>query len=83
MLNLILSGIFYKNKFAIGNNYKLLVEIPDDLKYFQRITTHSLSADSKLDSNVVLMGRKTWFSLPKNSQPLKNRINLVLTNNKK
>lgn len=83
MLNLILSGIFFKNKFAIGKNNKLLVEIADDLKYFQRITTYSLNSDSTLKSNVVLMGSKTWFSLPKKSQPLKNRINLVLTNDTK
>jgi dihydrofolate reductase/thymidylate synthase len=83
MLNLILSGIFFKNKFAIGKNNKLLVEIPDDLKYFQRITTQSSNAESTLETNVVLMGSKTWLSLPKKSQPLKNRINLVLTNNKK
>ena len=33
--------------------------------------------------NVVIMGRKTFFSLPDNSRPLKNRLNIVLTSNPK
>lgn len=35
----------------------------------------------KTINNVVIMGSKTLFSLP-NSYPLKNRINIVVTNNK-
>ena len=30
-------------------------------------------------NNVVIMGRKTFFSLPENSRPLKNRLNIVLS----
>lgn len=33
----------------------------------------------KTNKNVVIMGRKTYFSLPKNKRPLKNRLNIVLT----
>jgi dihydrofolate reductase len=29
--------------------------------------------------NAVVMGRKTWESIPKNFRPLKNRLNVVLT----
>lgn len=43
-----------------------------DLQFFKDKTTN----------NVVIMGSKTLLSLPK-SQPLKNRINIVLTNNDK
>ena len=31
--------------------------------------------------NVVIMGRTTFFSLPENCRPLKNRLNIVLTSN--
>jgi dihydrofolate reductase len=32
-------------------------------------------------NNVVIMGKNTYFSLPNNVRPLKNRLNIVLTNN--
>ncbi|XP_042637694.1 LOW QUALITY PROTEIN: dihydrofolate reductase-like [Orycteropus afer afer] len=50
----------------------------NELKYFQRMTTTtSSSVDGK--QNVVIMGRKTWFSISKKHRPLKDRINLVLS----
>lgn len=53
---------------AIGLNNKLLVSIPDDMKFFRQTTT----------GKVVVMGRKTLESFP-NKKPLKNRVNIVLT----
>ncbi len=53
---------------GIGLNNKLLVSIPDDMKFFRTTTT----------GNVVVMGRKTLESFP-NKKPLKNRVNIVLT----
>ena len=53
---------------AIGNKNKLLVSIPSDMKFFRETTT----------GKVVLMGRKTLESFP-GGQPLKNRVNIVLT----
>ena len=38
---------------------------------------------NKTKYNVVIMGRKTFFSLPENVRPLKNRLNIVLTSNSK
>ena len=35
------------------------------------------------NQNVVIMGRKTWASLPEKFRPLPGRINLVLTRNLK
>ena len=55
------------NNWGIGYNGDLLEHIPEDLKYFKALTT----------GNVVVMGRKTWDSLPK--KPLPNRINYVIT----
>ena len=59
------------NKWAIGCQNKLLVRIPDDQKLFREMTT----------GKVVVMGRKTLESFP-NGIPLKNRTNIVMTNNK-
>lgn len=53
---------------GIGLKGKLLVQIPADQKYFRETTM----------GQVVVMGRKTLESFP-NSEPLKNRVNIVLT----
>ena len=53
---------------AIGRNNKLLVSIPDDMKFFRETTT----------GKIVVMGRKTLESFP-GKKPLKNRVNIVLT----
>ena len=36
---------------------------------------------NKTINNVIIMGRNTYFSIPKERRPLKNRLNIVLTNN--
>jgi dihydrofolate reductase len=36
---------------------------------------------NKTMNNIVIMGKNTYFSLPKNYRPLKNRLNIVLTSN--
>lgn len=59
------------NDWGIGYNGDLLEKIPEDMKYFKELTTN----------NVVIMGRKTWDSLPK--KPLPNRTNIVITTQKK
>lgn len=83
MINLITNITVFKNKLAIGRSGDLLFKLKDDMAFFKNITTNSLSKDSKLSKNILLMGRKTWFSIPKKVRPFNNRINLVLTNNKK
>lgn len=62
---------------GIGKNGDLpWPPLRNEFKYFQRMTTTS-SAEGK--QNLVIMGRKTWFSIPEKSRPLKDRINLVLS----
>ena len=56
---------------AIGNDNKLLVSIPQDMKFFRETTM----------GKVVVMGRKTLESFP-GGQPLKKRTNIVLTRDK-
>ncbi len=52
---------------AIGSNGGLLCHLPNDLKHFKRITS----------GHTVIMGRKTYESLPKGALP--NRTNIVIT----
>ncbi|MBF0483683.1 MAG: dihydrofolate reductase [Candidatus Omnitrophica bacterium] len=63
---------------GIGKSGHLPWHISADLKYFKQVTTFVLNKGA---SNAVIMGRKTWESIPKNFQPLKDRINVVLTRN--
>ena len=73
----------YNNKLAIGIDNTLLFKLKRDIDFFKNITTNSLSIykDSTLQNkkNIVLMGRKTYFSIPEEYRPLKNRINIILT----
>lgn len=55
-------------KGAIGNDGKLLYHIKNDSSNFKSITS----------GNVVIMGRKTFESLPKKS-PFPNRVNIIIT----
>ena len=55
---------------GIGKNGGLLAHISGDMKYFRETTK----------GKVVVMGRKTLESFP-GGKPLKNRVNIVLTQN--
>ena len=55
---------------GIGCEGDLLFSIPEDMKYFRTMT----------QGKVVVMGRKTLESLP-GGKPLKNRTNIVLSQN--
>lgn len=58
-------------KLTLGNEGNLIYHIGNDMKNFKRMTTN----------NVVIMGRKTFESLP-NQEPLPNRVNIIVTSNK-
>jgi thymidylate synthase len=78
----LISAVFeYKNKLYIGRNNGLIYYIKKDIQFFKKITTNSLNIDSKLNKNIILMGRKTFESM--SNKTLQNRINLILTENKK
>ena len=55
---------------AIGKKGELIWSLPGDLKRFKELTM----------GHPVIMGRKTWESLPK--KPLPGRRNIVITRNK-
>lgn len=62
---------------GIGKNGDLpWPPLRNEFKHFQRMTTTSSSEGKQ---NLVIMGRKTWFSIPEKNRPLKDRINLVLS----
>lgn len=54
---------------VIGKDNDLLWRFPGDLKHFKKLT----------DGHPVIMGRKTWESLPQKFRPLPNRANIVVT----
>ena len=56
--------------YAIGKKGDLLCHMPADLKHFKTITS----------GHTVMMGERTFLSLPKH--PLPNRRNIVLTDEK-
>ena len=55
---------------AIGRDNQLLYYLPNDLKRFKQLTT----------GHTIIMGRKTFESLPKGALP--HRRNIVLSRNK-
>ncbi len=72
--------VAHDQSLGIGKNNKLPWHIPGDMKFFREITCKPIS-EYKNGKNVVIMGRKTWESLPKKFQPLPDRINVVLSKN--
>ncbi len=54
---------------ALGLKGKLLWRLPDDMQRFKEITA----------GHPVIMGRKTWESIPSKFRPLPERTNIVVT----
>ena len=59
------------SNWGIGVQGQLLVNIPEDMKFFRETTLNK----------VVIMGRITLESFP-NKSPLKNRLNIVITHDR-
>jgi dihydrofolate reductase len=55
----------------IGNNNQLPWHLPADLAHFKNLT----------QGNIVVMGRKTYDSLPEQYRPLPNRKNVIISRN--
>lgn len=56
-------------KGGIGYQHKIPWYIPDDLKLFKQLTLNK----------TVVMGRKTWDSLPNSVKPLPHRKNVIIS----
>lgn len=61
---------------GIGKGGTLPWQLPGDMAYFRKVTT-SVARSGK--RNAVVMGRKTWESIPAKFRPLKDRLNVVIT----
>lgn len=56
---------------CIGRDNDLPWHIPEDLEFFKKMT----------QDKVVLMGRKTWESIPEKYRPLPKRTNVIISRN--
>jgi dihydrofolate reductase len=54
---------------VIGKDNRLPWHLPEDLGHFKELTTR----------HAVIMGRRTWDSLPVKFRPLPQRLNIVVT----
>lgn len=63
---------------GIGKDGALPWTLPEDMAHFKKVTT-ALPPGVVDRSNAVIMGRKTWESIPEKFRPLPGRINVVLT----
>ena len=68
MPEIIIIAAVAKNR-VIGKDNQLLWNIPEDMAHFKALT----------QGHTVLMGRKTWESLPERFRPLPGRRNIVIT----
>lgn len=63
-------------KLGIGKNQTLPWKLPGDMAFFKNLTTSTTGSGQR---NAVIMGRKTWESIPVKFRPLPGRLNIVLS----
>ena len=61
---------------GIGKDNNLPWRLKSELAYFARLTKTTRDFSKQ---NAVLMGRRTWQSIPARVRPLRNRLNIVLS----
>ncbi len=65
-------AVLGRENYALGKGGKLLWHLPDDMQRFKALTM----------SHPVIMGRKTWESIPERFRPLTGRTNIVVSSQK-
>ncbi len=70
MIISLIAGVSFNG--VIGNEGRIPWVSKEDMKFFKEKTTN----------HPVIMGRKTFDSLPEQFRPLKNRFNVIITRNK-
>jgi dihydrofolate reductase len=68
MPEIVIIAAVAKNR-VIGKDNRLLWHLPEDMAHFRALTA----------GHTVIMGRKTWESLPERFRPLPGRRNIVIT----
>ena len=68
MPEIVIIAAVAKNR-VIGRDNQLIWNIPEDMAHFKALT----------QGHTVLMGRKTWESLPPRFRPLPGRCNIVIS----
>jgi dihydrofolate reductase len=68
MAEIVIIAAVAKNR-VIGKDNRLLWNIPEDMAHFKALTA----------GHPVIMGRKTWESLPPRFRPLPGRRNIVIS----
>lgn len=68
--------VAHDSMLGIGRNGALPWSIAHEMQHFRTLTSSVMDPTRK---NVVLMGRKTWESIPSQNRPLKGRLNLILS----
>jgi dihydrofolate reductase len=66
---------------GIGLKGALPWRLRSEMQYFARVTTRVAPNSPNGSKNAVIMGRKTWESIPTKFRPLKNRLNVVISRN--
>ena len=69
---------------GIGAQGKLPWRLKGDMEYFKHVTSFQTihSNDANPHFNAVIMGRKTWESIPERFRPLPGRVNFILSRQK-
>lgn len=67
--------VAHDESLGIGKDGDMPWHLPKDLAHFKNITTET----SGNTPNSVIMGRKTWDSIPERFRPLPDRHNIVLS----
>ncbi|XP_046653119.1 dihydrofolate reductase-like isoform X2 [Daphnia pulicaria] len=72
-LNLIVATA---SNMGIGFQGTIPWRLKKDMALFAKLTKHTNDTNKQ---NAVVMGRKTWESIPEKNRPLSNRLNIVLS----
>lgn len=62
---------------GIGQGSRLPWRLQKEMAYFAKITKQAPSGHI----NALIMGRKTWESIPKKNRPLVDRVSIVISGN--